>query len=242
MGFSRQEFWSGLPCPPPGGLPNPVTEPTSLMSPALAGGFCANSATWEPLLFHIRQCIHPNATLSICPTLSCLHVHKSVLYVWVSIPALQIGSSAPLFCYHVFFKGEHKRLSWFVLCLSLRETKHTQLAKPDNGRGRRCTESLTPDRHHVNAAHRKGTAQESRAPSSAFTHALPEASEDLNSGLCLATNQLVTQFCYTASSRTSSCICAVVPPYPRGICFKTPGGHLKPWRDQPHLWFFLYVR
>ena len=129
-----------------------------------------------------------NATLSICPTLSCLHVHESVLYVWVSTPALQIGSSAPLFCYHVFFKGEHKRLSWLVLCLSLRETKHTQLAKPDKGRGRRCTESLTPNRHHVNSAHRRGTAQENHAPSSAFTHALPEASGDLNSGLCLATN------------------------------------------------------
>ena len=39
MGFSKQEYWSGLPCPPPGDLPNPGTEPESLMSPALAGGF-----------------------------------------------------------------------------------------------------------------------------------------------------------------------------------------------------------
>ena len=39
MGFSRQEYWSGLPCPPPGDLPNPRIEPASLMSPALAGGF-----------------------------------------------------------------------------------------------------------------------------------------------------------------------------------------------------------
>ena len=39
MEFSRQEYWSGLPCPPPGDLPNPGTEPVSLMSPALAGGF-----------------------------------------------------------------------------------------------------------------------------------------------------------------------------------------------------------
>ena len=29
MGFSRQEYWSGLPCPPPGGLPNPGIKPTS---------------------------------------------------------------------------------------------------------------------------------------------------------------------------------------------------------------------
>ena len=35
-GFSRQEYWSGLPFPPPGDLPDPEMEPTSLMSAALA--------------------------------------------------------------------------------------------------------------------------------------------------------------------------------------------------------------
>ena len=39
MEFSKQESWSGLPFPSPGHLPNPGTEPASLMSPALAGGF-----------------------------------------------------------------------------------------------------------------------------------------------------------------------------------------------------------
>ena len=39
MGFSRQEHCSGLPCPPPGDLPNPEIKPTSLVSPALAGRF-----------------------------------------------------------------------------------------------------------------------------------------------------------------------------------------------------------
>ena len=34
-GFSRQEYWSGLPCPPPGGLPDPGIEPTSPVTPAL---------------------------------------------------------------------------------------------------------------------------------------------------------------------------------------------------------------
>ena len=36
MGFSRQEYWSGFLCPPPGDLPNPGIEPVSLKSPALA--------------------------------------------------------------------------------------------------------------------------------------------------------------------------------------------------------------
>ena len=39
MGFSKQEYWSGLPCPPTGDLPDPGIEPKSLVSPALAGGF-----------------------------------------------------------------------------------------------------------------------------------------------------------------------------------------------------------
>ena len=38
MEFSRQEYWSGLPFPTPEDLLNPRTEPTSLVSPALAGG------------------------------------------------------------------------------------------------------------------------------------------------------------------------------------------------------------
>ena len=45
MGFSRQEYWSGLPCPPPGHLPNPGIQPASLMSPALTSGFSTTSAT-----------------------------------------------------------------------------------------------------------------------------------------------------------------------------------------------------
>ena len=47
MGFSRQGHWSGLPCPPPGNLPNPGTEPVSLLSPVLAGRFFTTWATWE---------------------------------------------------------------------------------------------------------------------------------------------------------------------------------------------------
>ena len=47
MGFSRQEYWSGLPCPPPWDPPDPGTEPTSLTFPALTGGFFTTSATWE---------------------------------------------------------------------------------------------------------------------------------------------------------------------------------------------------
>ena len=57
MGFSRQEHWSGLPCPPPGDLPNAGIEPMSLVSPARAGGFFTNSVTWE------AHCMSYNRTL-----------------------------------------------------------------------------------------------------------------------------------------------------------------------------------
>ena len=47
MGFTRQEYCSGLPFPSPGDLPNPGIEPKSLMSPELVGRFFTTSATWE---------------------------------------------------------------------------------------------------------------------------------------------------------------------------------------------------
>ena len=47
MEFSRQEFWSGLPCPSPGDLPDPGIEYVSLTSPVLVSRFFTTSATWE---------------------------------------------------------------------------------------------------------------------------------------------------------------------------------------------------
>ena len=52
MGFSRQEYWSGLPFPSSGNLPNLGIKPTSLMSPALSGGFFTTSAAWEALVIN----------------------------------------------------------------------------------------------------------------------------------------------------------------------------------------------
>ena len=62
MGFSRQDYWNGLPCPPPGDLPDPELEHTSLTSPALAGQFFTTSATWEAL---VQQDLAPNPTSNI---------------------------------------------------------------------------------------------------------------------------------------------------------------------------------
>ena len=50
MGFPRQEYWSGLPFPPPGDLPDPGIEPTPPMSLALAGRFFFTTITKLTLL------------------------------------------------------------------------------------------------------------------------------------------------------------------------------------------------
>ena len=47
MGVFRQEYWNGLPCPPPEDLPDPMIESASLTSPAKAGRFLTLLATWE---------------------------------------------------------------------------------------------------------------------------------------------------------------------------------------------------
>ena len=48
MGFSRQEYWSALPLPSAGDLPDPGIEPVSLASPALAGRLFTTSVTGKP--------------------------------------------------------------------------------------------------------------------------------------------------------------------------------------------------
>ena len=65
MEFSRQEYWSGLPCPPPWDLPEPGFEPVSFMFPALAGGSLLLAPSGKPSkertvgkLTHESQCLH----------------------------------------------------------------------------------------------------------------------------------------------------------------------------------------
>ena len=98
MGFSRQEFWSGLPCPPLGDLPNPGIKPASLMSPALAGGVFTTSATWEaqevkmlvaqscPTLCHPMDCSPPGSSVR--------GILQARILEWVAI-SFSRGSSQP---------------------------------------------------------------------------------------------------------------------------------------------------
>ena len=62
MGFSRQEYWSGLSFPSPGDLPDPDIKLKSLVSPALEGRFFTNCTTWEAYIT-IKQWPKPGDTI-----------------------------------------------------------------------------------------------------------------------------------------------------------------------------------
>ena len=73
MGFSKQEYWNGLPCPPPGDLPNPGIEPRS---PALQADSLLSEPPGKPInaidLYKRYRCVSAAAaskSLQSCPTL-----------------------------------------------------------------------------------------------------------------------------------------------------------------------------
>ena len=55
MGFSRQEYWSGLPCSLPGVLPDSGIEPGSLTSPSSGGGFFTASTTRYYQIYKVEK-------------------------------------------------------------------------------------------------------------------------------------------------------------------------------------------
>ena len=70
MGFSRQEYWSGLPCPPPGDLPDPGIEPSSLYVSCMAGPFFTRDSHKAGgfLNFSFKSLLYPQpASLSLLP-------------------------------------------------------------------------------------------------------------------------------------------------------------------------------
>ena len=58
LGILQSRIPGGLPCPPPGYLPDPGVEPASLVSPALAGRFVSTSASWEATALSFFRAVH----------------------------------------------------------------------------------------------------------------------------------------------------------------------------------------
>ena len=80
MKFSRQEYWSGLPLPPPGDLPVPVIEPQSSAFPALAGGFF----TTEPP----GKLLGPSMLLQMALFHSFFFLAKYTIFLCICVPHL----------------------------------------------------------------------------------------------------------------------------------------------------------
>ena len=86
MKFSRQEYWSGLPLPPPGDLPVPVIKPQSSAFPALAGGFF----TTEPP----GKLLGPSMLLQMA-------LFHSFFFFWLNI------QYSFVYVYHIFLNVSH---------------------------------------------------------------------------------------------------------------------------------------
>ena len=83
MGLSRQEYWSGLPFPSPGDLPNPGIEPRSPVSPALQADSLAAEPQRQSWCLG-RGCLAPferdsGGTLALCPLPSGLSIFTSLV-------------------------------------------------------------------------------------------------------------------------------------------------------------------
>ena len=97
MGFSRQEYWNGLSFPLPGDLPDPGIEPASPVSPALAGGFFYQWATWDVPIW--SQLFRKSWTSLVAQTVKCLTYNVgdlgSILWrrKWQPTPVLLPGKS-----------------------------------------------------------------------------------------------------------------------------------------------------
>ena len=95
MAFSRQEYWSGLPCPPPRDLADPRIELVSLTSPALAGRFFTTSTTWESHTVCSKVKVKvAQSCLTLCnPMDYTVHgILQARILEWVAFPFSRVSS------------------------------------------------------------------------------------------------------------------------------------------------------
>ena len=141
MGFSRQEYWGGLSCPPPGDIPDQGIKLASLTSPALAGRFFTTRATWEgpwEIINHCYYCFEPLSFGAICYT---------AIYNWyMCLPEVSLSKSLRHFSlYWAHFRVVSSRrdpVTWaeknssyqqaHVITFNHRLSPHTMMRKPSH--------------------------------------------------------------------------------------------------------------
>ena len=112
MGFSRQEYWSGLPFPPPGDLLNLGIEPRSSESPALAGGFFTTEP-WKTLCLNHAYCFLYFVFKALSINKSCLALRTcSFSSLGKNVSQNNVSPSLCLFVLLVLFKN------LWILCVT----------------------------------------------------------------------------------------------------------------------------
>ena len=126
MGFLRQAYCSGLPFPAAGNLPDPRTE---LRSPALQADSLPAEPPGKPI-FHMVVCVWKSQSPSSSHSPGILpHDHISITYIWVSIPALQVGSSVPFFYLpHICINTQYLFFSFWLTLLCMTEPRSIHIS------------------------------------------------------------------------------------------------------------------
>ena len=112
MGFSRQEYWSGLPCPSPEDLPNWGIQPVSLTSPELASRLFTTSTTWEA---SFSTCVFVKGQEEPVPA-SCCH---SEIPAGLPGEVLLRGWNSPDGYCSLFFRNSSFLVWWLSLLLTV---------------------------------------------------------------------------------------------------------------------------
>ena len=140
MGFSRHEYWNGLPFPTSGDFSNPgKIKPTSLVSPVLAGGFFNTSATWEaqvnsllclvtesrPILRDPLDCSPPGSSVhgnspGKNTGVGCHALLQGIFLTQGSIPGLP---HCRWILYQLSYKGSPRILEWVAYPFSSRSSQ-----------------------------------------------------------------------------------------------------------------------
>ena len=115
MGFSRQEYWSGLPCPPPGDLPDPGVKPMSPVSPALQADSLPLSHQGSPCVYrfiYIHIFLHVNIYFILLIIFIYTHTHTctSLVVTW----SLSHSYIHTYICVHIYIYTGYTYIQWNI--------------------------------------------------------------------------------------------------------------------------------